>query len=218
MENLQPPFTETDSLKENHHWTTYGQDKIEAEQYYIDYVKQHTSELIILGPPYIYGENNYAQRESFIFEHLDHQKPIIIPNSNPKLQFIYTADLAHIILNLISCTLEPLSIFNVGNQQAMTTREWIDVCAKVPHPSAHIIDYDYHQDNRSIRDFFPFYDYDNVLDVTKIKQLIPSETDFEAGLKQTYNWYVENENDILFKEDVVPNEAMILEHNQKSRL
>jgi len=218
VENLQAPFTENDPLKENHYWTTYGQDKIEAEQYYINYFfNQHTSELIILRPPYVYGENNYAKRESFIFEHLDHQKPIIIPSSNPKLQFIYTADLAHIVLNLISCDLEKLSIFNVGNQQAVTTREWIDACAKVANQSAHIIEYNYQQDKRSIRDFFPFYDYDNVLDVTKIKQLIPIETDFEAGLKQAYNWYLENKNDIAFKEDVARNEVMILERNQKSR-
>lgn len=133
------------------------------------------------------------------------------------MQFIYTSDLAHIIFNLISCDLEKLSIFNVGDQQAVITREWIDACDKVTNQSAHIIEYNYQKDNCLIRDFFPFYDYDNVLDITKIKQLIPSETDFEEGLKQTYTWYVENKNDILFKEDVVQNEARILEHNPKSR-
>ena len=37
--------------------------------------------------------------------------------------------------------------------------------------------FDYKKENRGVREFFPFHDYDNVLNVDKIKCICPEETD-----------------------------------------
>ncbi len=64
-------------------------------------------DLIILRPLYVYGEYNYAQRESFIFEHLENNRLIIIPNKGElRLQFIYSTDLANIIVKLLKVILK----------------------------------------------------------------------------------------------------------------
>lgn len=210
VENLRTPYTEEDALSRNVYWTSYGENKIEAEHFYTENFKNTKTNLIMIRPPYVYGENNYGERESFIFEHISKDKPIIIPKTNPKLQFIYTLDLANIILALLSKDLPKVSIFNVGNRKSVTAREWVEACAKAMHKTANIIEYDYKKYERNIRDFFPFYDYDNVLDVTKINQIYAFETEFEEGLKNAYSWYIENKNNITFKENVARNEVDIL--------
>ncbi|WP_353097335.1 NAD-dependent epimerase/dehydratase family protein [Tissierella praeacuta] len=209
VNSLKVPFKESDPLKENTYWTSYGKNKIESETYYTENFKNSSINLIFLRPPYVYGENNYAQRESFIFDHICKDIPIIIPNPNTYLQFIYTTDLANIIIELLKTKRQNISIFNVGNKKPVTIKEWIEYCAQVVGKEAKIIEYDYKSKGRKERDFFPFFDYSNVLDVSKIKSIYSEETNFITGLKHSYNWYLENKNNIYFKEDIMHNEDEI---------
>ena len=210
VENLAAPFHENDRLSENKYWTLYGADKIDAEKYYTDFFSETGTELVILRPPYVYGEDNYAQRESFVFEHLYHGKPIILPSSNPKLQFIYTADLAKIILRLLEAKLSKLSIFNIGNKSEVTAAEWVSACAEAAGKKADIVMLDHVSAGRNVRDFFPFFDYDNVLDVAEIRKIYDEETEFYVGLQAAYRWFLENRDGIVFKENVTENEKEIL--------
>jgi len=212
VESLKIPFKETDEIKENIYWTDYGKNKIEAEAFYTEKFKNSKVKLIMIRPPYVYGENNYAQRESFIFEHICNNQPVLIPKSNPKLQFIYTTDLANIILELLKHNqqLENISIFNVGNKNAVTDREWVEACSKVVGKPVEIIEYDYKAAGRGVRDFFPFVDYDNVLEVSDINKIYSKETNFIEGLGFAYKWYLDNKYDIEFKVNVTRNEMEIM--------
>ena len=60
IENLKPPFRETDAIGENQYWTFYGKDKIDAEAVYMEHFSNIPTQLSILRPPYVYGEHNYA--------------------------------------------------------------------------------------------------------------------------------------------------------------
>ena len=160
---------------------------------------------MILRPPYIYGEYNYAQRESLIFRQLMEDKPVVIPKSNPKLQFIYTEDLAAIVGTLLKTDIGNESIFNVGNADAVTSSEWVEACAKVAGKVPELMEVDYAGLGRNVRDFYPFFDYDNVLDVSKINDVVNKETDFEDGLKKSFSWFLENRGNIVFKANVDKN-------------
>lgn len=210
IENVNIPIPEDASLKENKYWTFYGQNKIEAEEIYKEYFRNRNTGLIILRPPYVYGENNYVQRESFVFDHIEKGRPIILPSENTRLQFIYTTDLANITVKLLETNLKSLEVFNVGNKKSVTFREWISYCEKIAKKPAKVIIYDYKKDNRNERDFFPFFHYDNVLDVTKIHNIVPDDTNFEEGLEKAYQWYCENRNKIEFKKIIEDNETDIL--------
>lgn len=211
IENFSIPYSEETPLKENKYWGSYGANKIKAENFLIEKFQNTQTDLIILRPPYVYGENNYAQRESLIFEHICNNKPIIIPNKGSAyLQFIYTTDLANIILNLLNVNLDTISIFNVGNKKGVTIKEWIECCENVVGKKAKIIEYDYNNYNRSERDFFPFFNYDNVLDVSKINEVYNMETDFKIGLRNAFEWYCNNVGNIFFKENITQNEEDIL--------
>lgn len=211
IDYLGIPFKEDDVLASNHYWTSYGTNKIEAEQYLTHYFKDLNTKLVMLRPPYVYGENNYAPRESFIFNHLIKDQPIIIPNKGESLlQFIYTKDLAQIILKLIDVELDPVSIFNVGNKEAITIKDWVLLCAKVVNKKANIIEFDYKKYGRKERQFFPFYDYSNVLNVSKINLLYNEETNFVEGLEKAFIWYRNNQHHITFNEQITKNELEIL--------
>ena len=205
VEHLQIPLKEEDTLAENKYWTFYGQGKIDAEKYYAEFLQDKSTNLVMLRPPYIYGEYNYAQRESLIFRQLLENKPVVIPKSNPKLQFIYTEDLAAIIDCLFKTNTGKISVFNVGNREAVTSKEWVEACAVAAGKTADIMEIDYEELDKNVRDFYPFFDYDNVLDVSQINQILCKETDFEEGLKKSYAWFMENKENIVFKANVDKN-------------
>ncbi len=217
VENLTIPFKESDNLAPNKYWTDYDVEKIAAEDSYRTTFADTAVKTVFLRPPYVYGENNYAQRESFIFDHLINDRPIIIPKSNPMLQFIYARDLADIIADMLArCdTMPQHTVCNVGNREGVSCREWIEVCGQAAGITPQIIEYDYKADGWEIRDFFPFFDYDNVLDVSAIKAICPNETPFVEGLRNTFEWFKQNRDNIQFKPHVTQNEINILEKLNK---
>lgn len=216
-ENLRIPFKESDRLAHNRYWTAYGTDKIAAETAYRTAFANTCTKTVFLRPPYVYGENNYAQRESFIFAHLMDNRPIIIPKSNPMLQFIYARDLADIIAKLLSLydAMPQNSVYNVGNSKGISCRDWVEVCSEAAGVTPQIIEYDYAADGRSVRDFFPFFDYDNVLDVTRIKTIYSNETSFVEGLRNAFEWFKASRDSIEFKPNVTQNEIEILNKMQE---
>lgn len=205
VEKLSVPLKEEDTLAENKYWTFYGQGKIDAEKYYTEFLQDKSTNLVMLRPPYIYGEYNYAQRESLIFRQLVEDKPVVIPKSNPKLQFIYTEDLAAIIDCLLKTDTGKHYVCNVGNRTAVTSREWVEACAVTAGKPADIMEINYAELDKNVRDFYPFFDYDNVLDVSKINEIICRETDFEEGLKKSFKWFLKNKENIVFKANVDKN-------------
>lgn len=211
LDNLEIPFKETDKICENSIWTSYGKNKIEAENYLKSYFEDTNTSVIALRPPYVYGENNYAQRESFIFDHILMDKAVILPgNGDTKIQFIYTTDLANIIVACMEKETDKFMALNVGNKQSITMKEWVLKCSKMVGNPVEIVYFDYKKYNKKERDFFPFYDYSNVLDVTEVNKLYNHETDFTHGLLVSYKWYLKNKNKINFKENIKENEKNIL--------
>ena len=171
VENNKTPFSEDTPLGRNKYWGDYGTNKIEAEEFYEKVFSKTNCDLIILRPPYVYGEYNYAQRESFIFEHLENNRPIIIPNKGEsRLQFIYSTDLANIIVRLIESNTEEVCIFNVGNKEGVTIKEWINYYERVVGKKGKFIEYDYKSKNIGERDFFPFFDSSRANLKAKISQ------------------------------------------------
>lgn len=211
VEHLKARFREQDRLKENRFWGQYGTDKIEAERMYRQSMEKNQIPLIILRPPYVYGEENYAQRESFIFEHILQKRPVILPSTNKKLQFIYAKDLAVIVRKMLEKESSGSEIYNVGNRQYVTAKEWVQLCAQAVGKQVEIVNFDYKEHSRNVREFFPFHDYDNVLNVDKIQQILNiEETDMLTGLENTYQWFLKERLQISWKEEVRRAEAEIL--------
>ena len=49
------------------------------------------------------------------------------------------------------------------------------------------------------RNYFPFYDYDYCLDVTEQYKVLPNVINLRDGLKEDFEWYKNNQNEVLKK-------------------
>lgn len=186
------PIPESADLGANGYWGDYGINKIHAEDHYKTWAP---CPLAILRPPYVYGELNYARRESWVFEHLRLGRPIIVPPHNSRLQFIYTSDLARIVVQLLENKVS--GTFNVGNESGISMRDWVLACAEAAGMEAKVVDCPADAPYTA-RQYFPFHDYDNVLAVDRIRAIYKEETPMALGLKRAYDWYVENRESIAF--------------------
>lgn len=212
MDKGNPPYRVGDSMGANETWGDYGTNKIEAEQYLYKAFGNNKIQLIVIRPPYVYGENNYAQRESFIFDHIVKDMPVLIPGGgDAKIQFIYSLDLAKIVVWTCGQPFTKSQIFNVGNRESVTFNKWIALCGEAAGKKAKTIHFDYKRHNCNVRDFFPFYNISNVLATDLLsEQYSYTETPMLEGLKNAFEWYKENANNIEFKPNIALNEQEIL--------
>lgn len=118
------PFSEETSLGNNTYWGKYGTDKIEAEQVLLSRVPH----AYILRPPYLYGPGNNIYREAFVFECALQGRPFYLPgNGDMPLQFFHIDDLCTLTHTLLNQHPQQ-HIFNIGNENTITIREWVQLC------------------------------------------------------------------------------------------
>jgi len=211
--NIQPIKEEFERYK-NPFWGQYGTDKIEAEDFLFEKFKKNNFPITILRPPYIYGEGNYVYRESYIFDRLKDNRPIIIPNKgDTRIQYNHVEDLANTIIELIKTGQGIGEAFNTGDMddKGVTFREWVETCMKAYGKTTEIIECDTEKLGFNSRDFFPYYDFGNIFDTQKIRKIYTPKIELEEGLRRSIDWYVDNEVKVTKKTHFVENEKKILE-------
>ena len=184
-ETYSQPFTEDQPCGYNAVWGDYGTNKLRAEQY----LQANVPNAYILRPPYFYGIYENLYREAFPFDCAMHNRPFYIPqNGEMKLQFFNVSDLCRLVEILIHKHPKD-HIFNVGNKDVVTVKEWVELCYKAVGKTAEFVSV-----GKEIpqRDYFCFYDYEYVLDVSKQNELMPDTVSLEQGLKEEFEWYKNN--------------------------
>lgn len=192
-ETNDQPFSETQEIGKNSIWGTYGADKIEAERY----LQSKVPHAYILRPPYLYGPMQNLYREPFIFECALKQRKFYLPKDGQmKLQFFHVEDLCKVIEQILA--VHPKEhIFNVGNQELIDINTFVELCYQVVGTPLEKVYVHHHQNQR---DYFSFYDYEYVLDVSQQQELLPVQKDLLDGLKESYEWYQQHENEVIKKE------------------
>lgn len=191
-ESLPQPFTENQQTGKNKYWGAYGIGKIDAERE----LQKRVPHAYILRPPYLYGPMNNIYREAFVFECADHGRRFYLPQKGGmQLQFFHIHDLCRCIDSILGR--HPANhIFNVGNAESISVREWTDLCYRVAGRTAEYVEV--HQDV-SQREYFSFSDYEYRLDVSKQKELIENTVPLEDGLKESYLWYQKHQDKVKRK-------------------
>ena len=181
-ETLPQPFTEDMPTGANSVWGDYGTNKIAAEKC----LSERVSNAYIIRPPYLYGKMNNLYREAFVFECAERGMPFFVPNGGEMpLQFFDIEDMCRFIAILLEK--QPKQrVFNVGNPDTVTVREWATLCYKVhgKEPEIRNVLFRINQ-----REYFPFYDYAYKLDVSAMRELMPDVKPLEEGLAQSYEWF-----------------------------
>ena len=113
-------------------------------------------------------------------------------NGEMKLQFFNVVDLCRFIEILIDKHPKD-HIFNVGNKDIVTIKEWVELCYKAVGKTAVFVSVDKETPQRN---YFCFYDYEYVLDVSKQNELMSDTVSLEEGLKEEFEWYKNNLNSV----------------------
>lgn len=186
------PFTEEQPCGKNSVWGVYGENKLKAERY----LQSAAPNAYILRPPYFYGVYENLYREAFVFDCAMQSRPFYLPkNGEMKLQFFNVLDFCRFVEVLLEKRPEQ-RIFNVGNRDTVSVREWVELCyaAAGKKPELISVDADIEQ-----REYFCFYNYEYILDVSRQYELMPDTVPLEHGLRREFDWYRENPGSVYYR-------------------
>lgn len=183
------PFLETGKCGKNSIWGDYGVNKLKAEEL----LQKRVKHAYILRPPYLYGLYDNLYREAFVFDCAENDRLFYIPNNGEmKLQFFNVSDLCRLI-EIILTKHPKEKIFNVGNKESVTVKEWVTLCYKAVGKEVRFVGVD---SSVNQREFFPFYSYEYELDISRQEDLMKDTIPLFDGLKEEYEWYRENKDSI----------------------
>lgn len=183
------PFSEESERSVNRFWGTYGTGKIEAENALISSV----SDAYILRPPYLYGSMNNVYREAFVFDCALAGRKFYLPKDGAmKLQFFHVKDLCR-LLEFIIQNQPDEHVLNVGNTEAVSIKEWVTKCYACFGKTPVFVNVPAQTEQRS---YFPFYDYEYYLDVTRQHKLCPEIISLQDGLQDSAKWYLEHRAEV----------------------
>lgn len=180
------PFTEGTPVGENKFWGRYGTDKIEAEKA----LRERDDKAYILRPPYLYGPLNNVYREAFVFDCAMAERPFFLPgDGNMNLQFFHVNDLCRFMDVLIE-NMPKQRIFNVGNREPVSIKDWVSLCYGIVGKTLRFQNVSKEIEQRN---YFSFYSYEYYLDVEKQASLMPETKPLAEGLRESFEWYIENQ-------------------------
>ena len=85
----------------------------------------------------------------------------------------------------------------MGNKESVSINKFVELCYKVVGAPLEKV---YVTNHNNQRDYFSFYDYEYVLDVSRQNSLLPQEKDLYEGLKESYEWYRNHTEDVVKKD------------------
>ena len=183
------PFTEDQECGPNSIWGIYGTNKLAAEEY----LQENVPQAYILRPPYLYGPMQNVYREPFIFECAESGRKFYIPgDGSMKLQFFHVEDLCRFIEILLEKHPKD-RIYNVGNPDAVTVNQWVQLCYDAVGAKPETIQVEGHPQ----RAYFCFHDYDYYLDVSKQIALMQDVKPLAEGLQESYEWFRQNRDAVM---------------------
>ena len=191
-ESNSQPFTEEQILGENKFWGMYGTNKIDAETELL----KRVPDAYILRPPYLYGVMNNVYREAFVFDCAMANRTFYLPkDGSMPLQFFDVEDLCRFMDVLLEKKPKE-HIFNVGNPESISIREWVKLCYEVVGSECNMISVEKDIEQRN---YFSFYDYPYELDVSRQNELMSETKPLKEGLREAYEWYRNNVDEVRKK-------------------
>ncbi len=191
-ETMAQPFRENQLVGTNTIWGKYGTDKIAAEHT----LRDRVADAYIIRPPYLYGKMNNLYREAFVFECAEQNRPFYVPNDGKMgLQFFDIEDMCRFMEILLEKKPQQ-RIFNVGNPESISVLDWVKLCYQTVGSTP---DIRFVKSGIEQRNYFPFYNYEYSLDVTKMLELMLELKPLDMGLKQSYEWYKNNRGEVRRK-------------------
>ncbi len=129
-----------DPLAPDDHSEPYVRNKAMSERLLFRMHQKIGLPVVTLRPPFIYGPQNPFYRETFFWDRLRDNRPIILPGDGHRLmQFVYIKDLVRACMRAME---EPMAVgeaFNLANEHPITQAEVITAMAAAAGKKANIV-------------------------------------------------------------------------------
>jgi nucleoside-diphosphate-sugar epimerase len=191
---------EGDALAPDDHPDPYVRNKAQTERMLFRRRQRTGFPVTTFRPPYVYGPENPFYREAFFWDRLRAGRPIILPGDGHRLmQFVYVKDLVQACVRSIQEPQAAGEAFNIGNEKPLTQADVVRAMAKAagktpqfkPVARERIIEAGGNPMGEPAY-FGVYFDMQPITEiVTKVKRVLKIQpTPFDAGLKETYRWYL----------------------------
>lgn len=175
---------------ENSTWGSYGYNKLQAEHYINELIKNKGLHATIFRPSYIYGEGNDLYRECFFFDKIKNDEVILVPEDDVKVQFIHIQDLVKAFECAIYNDNDNRS-YNLTSPDLYSWDEVIKSCTSILNKEAKIKKIPL--SNSEVRSYFPFRSTNfnlNIMDLRENGFHLPVIY-LKEGLEMSYKWYLD---------------------------
>ncbi len=172
-------------------YSDYGYNKWLAECKLKEKCEAKQIPYTVFRPAIIYGEYNYAPRESYFFDLIENDKTLIIPdNELPLFSFVYVIDVANIIKKSISNDKVYNETFNLAAKEMISYKRLMEVFREITgkaittkRMSGAMID------KKGVPLPFPL-DHHLLYSGDKVSRVLDFKyTPFTNGMKNTYEYY-----------------------------
>jgi 2'-hydroxyisoflavone reductase len=192
-------YTEDSPLVPEQHPDLYGAQKANTERALFALHQGEGVPVCTLRPAFIYGAHNAFDRETFFWDRLLDDRPIIVPeDGQATMQWVWAEDVARAAIRAAHTDAAIGQAYNLCNYPPITQRDFVQLLARVAGvnaqlvhvPRAHLLEQG--GSNMAPPNYFGVY-----LDIPAItahaarvsEQLGLTLTPLEDGLRETFAWY-----------------------------
>jgi nucleoside-diphosphate-sugar epimerase len=193
---------ESDPLAPDYHSDPYARHKATTERLLFRMHVRTGLPLVTFRPPFVYGPGNPFYREQFFWDRMRAGRPIVIPGDGHRLmQFAYIGDLVQAMARAMEEPRAEGEAFNIGESKPLTQVEVVERLAKAAGADPALVriprDAIAQTGGNAMSEPYYFGEYFDLPPITenmgKVARILKVKTTpFDAGLKETYRWYLRN--------------------------
>jgi nucleoside-diphosphate-sugar epimerase len=192
--DLPIPFDET--TRRSLYWGDYARNKIAGEDVLMDRYQRRAVAVTIVRPTHVMGPLNTRNNETFFFDRLTRDRPVLVPGSGGWLrQFGHVEDLADVMAALLGDPRAAGQAYNVTGEEAITQVGLVELVAEIVGRPVTLVPFDPallarvpsgHVFGQNL-----VYDCHAVYTTTKLRAELGRRPRYTlaSGLAHTYAWY-----------------------------
>jgi nucleoside-diphosphate-sugar epimerase len=187
------PIPYDEDTPRNLYWGEYAKNKIAGEDVLLARHRAQGLPVTLVRPTHVYGPLNTRNNETFFFDRLSRDRPVLVPDGGGWLrQFGHVADLADAIAAMLGHPKAAGRAYNVMGEESITQVGFVELIAEVMKRPLRLV----HAPTPAGDKPVPFgqnlvYDCHAVHTTTRVRTelgLRPRYT-LDAGLAETLAWY-----------------------------
>ncbi len=134
------PYDEDAALVPSRDPNVYAQQKADSERALFELHRREQLPVTTLRPAFVYAPHNQFPRESFFWDRILADRPIIIPEDGSRtMQWVHAEDVARAAIAAATTDTADGRAYNLAGYPPVTQREFVELLARVAGKTPHIV-------------------------------------------------------------------------------